>query len=151
MHNRLPVRAPCLFTEGIWQRGTPSHIIPPPPLTSAMGGRPDGQRWACCLFTHTCGRGNRITGGLTRLGPLHIQHEVLPPSRTRSRGPQRGRPPARAERCLSGLICIRQQTATGLGTDNRQQMEEPRKTARLDWAVPSSEQTYRFISQSFQQ
>lgn len=62
MHNRPPLRAPCLFTEGIWQRGTPRNTTLP--LTSAIGGRPDGQRRACL---HT-----RVGGETGLLGDSHV-------------------------------------------------------------------------------
>lgn len=145
---QAPSKSPLLIYWGHLAEGTPHNTTLF--LTSAIGGRPDGQRWACL---HT-----RVGGETGLLGDSHVWTASyttggLPPSQTWTRGPQRGSLPARAERCLSGLIGVRQQTTTGLRTDTHKQMEEQGKTTGPTWPFhhTASEQRDRLISKSFQQ
>lgn len=116
MHNRPPLTAPCLFTEGIWQRGTPHNTTLF--LTSAIGGRPDGQRWACL---HTRVGGEPDYWATHTFGPLHIQHEVCHPV---ERGPAAPKEvvlqPGQSAACqASSASGSRQQLASGQTPTNR--------------------------------
>lgn len=127
---QAPSKSPLLVYWGHLAEGHPPHNTTAF-ITSAIGGRQDGQWWACL---HT-----RVGGETGLLGDSHIWTASyttwgLPPSPTCTRGPPTRSSPGPARPGPSGPVRPHlHQTADNDSPQDRQpnQMEEQRKSPRL--------------------